>query len=653
MISRAGFAQPSNDDCSTPEILDDVRNYCSNNNEFTTIGAANGDVWFQFTAIAYDINITVTGNETGSNGSAGTLIAPTLDLLSSCSSIMVSNVTSANNVTTLYKGGLTIGTNYFIRIGASNTGTFKLCANNYNPIIQPGQDCATASLLCSKDPFTQTNVTGAGVNNNEAIGTCLAKYGDLESNSAWYKWIAANNGTLTFVITPTANDDIDWVLYDLGTIDNCNQLNGANAIRCNGARGIDCIGPGQKKFTKTGLDTASIDLNENAFCSEGQDGFVRFINMQQGHIYALLVNNFDSGNNGFSIEFGGTGEFLGPQASIGFTENQSCTSNQSYTFNSLSTIYQTLKWTFGDGASQANANTSGPFTITYAYPGIKTVVLEAVGEKGCSVIDIQTFSVGLEPPPPSIISNQSRFCLGDTIVLQTPEQSIATYKWEGPNGFNSAQRIIRIPVVGIEGPQNYYLSITINGCQSDPAQIIIPEIRPMPLASFETEPTLPAKLALPVTIRFINTSQNADNFLWDFGDNSTSTEANPQHEYLTKGEYEVSLTAFNNLICSNSVTKGTFFIRTDNSIFIPSTITPNGDLINDVFVVTIFNLKEYGIQIYNRWGKQLYISNDIFQSWDGTYQGQPLPVGTYYYLINAREINGNTIRKSGSVTILR
>ena len=321
------FAQPSNENCGQALVLQNVSNYCSADKEFSTQNSTDGDIWFQFTAIAFDVNISVSGKTDGSGNMGGTMQNPAVELFSSCDAAqIVTSQISSDNVTSIYKGGLKIGTIYYIRVSGAVSGSFKLCVNNYNPIIKPGQDCSSASVLCSKEPFTQTDVSGGGLNSDEANGTCLSAFGvNSEQNSAWYKWTAADNGTLTFIITPTANDDIDWVLYDLGTVDNCAAISPATAIRCNAGRGVDCLGPGQKRYTKTGLDLTSRDLSENGGCLEGQDGFVRFVDMQQGHIYALLVNNFDRGNNGFTVEFGGTGQFLGPQARIDFQQNNACT----------------------------------------------------------------------------------------------------------------------------------------------------------------------------------------------------------------------------------------------------------------------------------------------------------------------------------------
>jgi len=62
-----------------------------------------------------------------------------------------------------------------------------------------------------------------------------------------------------------------------------------------------------------------------------------------------------------------------------------------------------------------------------------------------------------------------------------------------------------------------------------------------PVASFEVDQN---EVKAPATITFTNTSTNADEFLWNFGDGETSTEMNPIHEYVQGGDYDVSLKAY-------------------------------------------------------------------------------------------------------------
>ena len=89
-------------------------------------------------------------------------------------------------------------------------------------------------------------------------------------------------------------------------------------------------------------------------------------------------------------------------------------------------------------------------------------------------------------------------------------------------------------------------------------------------------------------------------------------------------------------------------------MFIPNTFTPNNDAVNDEFVISMTNIKTYRIQIFNRYGTPLFLSNDIFDHWKGLYNNnEALPVGTYYYVIDAVDYNSNIIKKSGSLTLLK
>jgi gliding motility-associated-like protein len=85
---------------------------------------------------------------------------------------------------------------------------------------------------------------------------------------------------------------------------------------------------------------------------------------------------------------------------------------------------------------------------------------------------------------------------------------------------------------------------------------------------------------------------------------------------------------------------------------IPNAFSPNGDNINDRWVIDFLNDYPYcKIDIFNRNGQLVYRSVGYNGPWDGTVNGNRLPGGTYYYII---ELNNNGYTKlSGSVTILR
>ncbi|RDC54485.1 PKD domain-containing protein [Pedobacter chinensis] len=828
----ANFAPPVNDELIDAINISNTSAFCSADAAYTNVEATTStyrspvgwatvgkDVWFKFTASKYDVNISVSGRVNAS--STNTMINPLVALYTfepgtTGISEMVGTSFTSNNVTSFYKGALTIGQVYYVRVSAANdnTGTFKLCLDNYFPPIKPGQDCGTVSILCSKETFTQLNVTGPGSNNRESAGTCLG----TESNSAWYMFRASKAGDFTFVITPTVTtNDIDWVFYDLGFNGDCSMVNASTAIRCAAGSGVTC----SPSYYKTGLSMTETDLTEAPGCPAGQNGFVRYVDLIEGHTYALLIDNFSSGNNGFTIEFGGTADLAGPSAEIAVQKLNPCTDNQAYIFESIASNYAELKWSFGEGASITTANGEGPYTITYSTPGEKVVVLEAKATNGCSVITTQSFIVAKTPDKPVIAASGVTLCQGDVLQFSTPFLNLATYHWSGPNGFTSAEQNPSIVNVGPEhvgvyklfvqvgdciseensleilsvdlkpeaafslvinnkcesnqsfsfvnesknytkinwnfgsdvrthidaahdsklitfntpglktvvltietnngctstfsqdilvelkpdipeisvnqplfclkdviklsvpeqenmryawtGPNNftattssvqipvtdfnqageYRIVLTLGSCSAEPASIIIPPIARIPIAGFRTEPSFNVKFSVPAPIIFTNTSQYGDYYEWEFGDGVTSSEKDPIHTYQTDGTFKITLTAFSNNGCKNSITQGDLIIKREASIFTPNAFSPNGDGVNDEFVVGITNLKKYRIQIYNRYGNQVFFTDNIFDNWKGTFKNNDLPAGVYYYVIFGTHLNNTTVKYTGSVTLIR
>ncbi len=86
---------------------------------------------------------------------------------------------------------------------------------------------------------------------------------------------------------------------------------------------------------------------------------------------------------------------------------------------------------------------------------------------------------------------------------------------------------------------------------------------------------------------------------------------------------------------------------------IPTGFTPNGDGKNDAWVIDNMNLfPNVEIEVYNRWGEQLFYSKGNYIPWMGTYNGKPVPVGTYYYVIRLNDPKYPD-HYAGPLTILR
>lgn len=87
------------------------------------------------------------------------------------------------------------------------------------------------------------------------------------------------------------------------------------------------------------------------------------------------------------------------------------------------------------------------------------------------------------------------------------------------------------------------------------------------------------------------------------------------------------------------------------SVWVPSSFTPNGDNINDLFLIQGSFVYDYEIMVYNRYGNIMYHSKDMNNAWDGTFEGKRVKDGTYTYIVRYRNEDGEQFRKYGYVTL--
>ncbi|MCF8298448.1 MAG: T9SS type A sorting domain-containing protein [Saprospiraceae bacterium] len=464
-----GKSQPLNDSCINAITLTNLNAYCSDTAEFTNINATtdtigiascwNGntsgrDVWFKFTAIASGVNITVSG--LGTN--LGTVDYPQIGLYTgSCSALTEIGCGQASYIhgfANSFITGLNIGQTYYIRIGDTYNfpGTFQLCVNNFTPPVIPGNDCVTASYLCNKNAITKDTVNGSGAI-QEGFGTCIdiSYYSNPERNSAWYTWEAANNGILTFTIMPNfPDDDIDFVVYELINGD-CNNK---KILRCEASGGYGCHGA-------TGLNMTSTDTVENAGCLSPNDNFVKYLTLETGKTYALLVNNWTMSNvgfnNGFNLIFGGNAEFKGPKSDFFINTSSTCFKDNSFTFVENTSQAESFLWDFGADASISTDTTEGPHTVTYSTPGVKYIVLKVTGQGGCDVVHYKVLYISDRSVD---LGNDTTICYYDSLQLNAGT-AFNSYLWSDSS--NAQTYDINFSKSG-EGLKTYNVKVKDGGC---------------------------------------------------------------------------------------------------------------------------------------------------------------------------------------------
>ena len=135
-------------------------------------------------------------------------------------------------------------------------------------------------------------------------------------------------------------------------------------------------------------------------------------------------------------------------------------------------------------------------------------------------------------------------------------------------------------------------------------------------------------------------------FLWT-DENFAFLSIAPSVANLSAGTYYVGM-----LDAQNCPAVDSTIVQTDPDCFsIPSSFTPNGDIINDTWIIKgIQKYPDNTVEIYNRWGSLLYSSDGYAEPWDGTYEGSDVAAATYYYII---VLDDNQDPFTGSITVVR
>jgi len=168
-------------------------------------------------------------------------------------------------------------------------------------------------------------------------------------------------------------------------------------------------------------------------------------------------------------------------------------------------------------------------------------------------------------------------------------------------------------------------------------------------ASFETSTIGPYN-----TIQFEFTGAGASNFSWDFGDGEVSSLQNPDHVFNYDTTYFVKLISESGApdFCVDS-TSSYLDIYAPLLLFAPTAFSPNGDNLNDEFQLVGSGFQFYEIYIFNRNGQQLFYTNNIDDSWDGTWNSELCEEGAYAYIATVKGKSGRSLQKKGTVILLR
>ncbi len=315
------------------------------------------------------------------------------------------------------------------------------------------------------------------------------------------------------------------------------------------------------------------------------------------------------------------------------------------------------------GPNGFTSNQQSPSVTPLSNASAGNYIVIATFTNGCTATDTLNINLSVRPDAPNVTPSATMVCEGDAFSLSADTVLGARYAWIGPNGFTSEEIAVSILNATTQDAGAYQLTITQDSCTSSPRTVGPISVLSDPIVvddNFEglvdrnhdfnvlTNDTLTAGGAF--TINIISNVVNGT--LTDNGNGAFTYRPNTSFVGMDQMAYELCYDA-----CPNLCGMATVTIRTDFSAvecIAPTLLTPNNDGLNDAFIIScVPDPPKEGseLTVFNEWGSEVFRQSPYQNNWDGTYEGKPLPDGTYFYVF--KEDSDDNDPKKGYVTIFR
>lgn len=472
-----------------------------------------------------------------------------------------------------------------------------------------------------------------GHNNNTSI--------DFEPN---YTYPDTGSYTVTLIANPnTACADTNNITFDLYTelnptfyspVPQCLEGNSFNF------EGEGLVPPGSTvnwSFGASATPTNSGALNPNNISFPAVGTYPISFNVQ-----------YEECNETYTSEVSIFEEDIFP--SIPQQEAQ-CLDGNSFSFTAAG-IYpegSSFIWDFGTNANPQYSSEHNPNGISFSTLGEQTITLNVL-YNGCENAVESTVET-LDHVNVAIQSSPTEGCEPFTVDFTSPlPTNDYAYEWNLDNGIISTE----------SNPQNTYMEgvydITLNVtdlntlCEGSLTMGNYITVLPQPVSGFSIASD---QLWYGEEVIITNHSLNANSFLYEFSSGKISTDEEPIYAIPAIGDFTIWQFVSNDFECIDS-TSLDLNIAYEHTAWVPNVFTPNENSINDYFFPVFTNIKSYQLQIFNRWGKQVFNAEGIEPKWDGLdVDGTKHKSDVYVYLITYTTLLDNEHELQGSVTLIR
>lgn len=319
------------------------------------------------------------------------------------------------------------------------------------------------------------------------------------------------------------------------------------------------------------------------------------------------------------------------------------------TSNAPSCYYETLKLSASANQSGGSYLWSGPggFSSTSQNPVINSVVSDNVGlytvvftsDAGC--VNQATTPVSAESTPTAQAGDDITVCAGNTVTLQG-SGSGSIFSWSPDEALSSPGSSATSATPA--DTTIYVLTVSNGTCINKDSVTVF--VLPLPTADAGVDTYMIEGTSVQLT--GISGGGQVSYYWTPSLDISSANSLTPVVWPAENAIY--TLHVVSEYGCGTATDEVNVFVY--KKLIIPNAFSPNGDGINDTW--TISHINAYGnadVSVFNRYGQLVFHSTGYPNDWDGKLNGKPLPVGTYYYVIDLK--TNIPLRYSGWVALLR
>jgi gliding motility-associated-like protein len=325
-------------------------------------------------------------------------------------------------------------------------------------------------------------------------------------------------------------------------------------------------------------------------------------------------------------------ESASPQFSFPYPAEVKICENQSFPMET--TLHENYEYRWYKNDERVEGATHNKYTAVTS--GIYRVEVSSCAGSFVSSSNVNVLIDALTVP--LILSDKLTYCSSDLAMLSVENPSSNNVRWY----FNGAELVNAVGVTKLQATESGQYQVEFMGgagCskRSEPYELILHSIS-APLITMSTNKTLyygeTVKLSIP--------TEPGASYLWNTMQTGSSIDVTKSGRYFVE-----MVNQYGCKVKSAEVT-----VEISDKISVPNTFSPNGDGINDYWIISgLESDSKAQLAIFNRYGQVLFTGTGKQPVWDGKYKGSDVPIGVYYYRLK------HTIKgvkdSSGTITLIR